>query len=165
MNLAFHRREIILSVPAEYRLQQANEGRYAFLLRPLFVAPDHPLPWMISSSSPIQRPQQTRRLLPALLLAQVLALLIAATGVFSEALSHQVTSCPGPVLAGMSSLHWCVSLAKGLQITSFLQDPVSFRIYHLRTFGHGASHMYVKAQHNDKAVTICISSLARVLCS
>ena len=99
MNLAFHRREIILSVPAEYRLQQANEGRYAFLLRPLFVAPDHPLPWMISSSSPIQRPQQTRRLLPALLLAQVLALLIAATGVFSEALSHQVTSCPGPVLA------------------------------------------------------------------
>ncbi|KAK9856448.1 hypothetical protein WJX84_007778 [Apatococcus fuscideae] len=49
---------------------------------------------MISSSSPIQRPQQTRRLLPALLLAQVLALLIAATGVFSEALSHQGVSLP-----------------------------------------------------------------------
>ncbi len=45
---------------------------------------------MIKLEFPSAEGSQGKRLLPALALAQLLALLIAATGVFSESLSHEV---------------------------------------------------------------------------
>lgn len=50
--------------------------------------------WMSKDAVPVLVFQPSKNLLPALLLAQLLALLIALTGFFSEALSHKVTKFP-----------------------------------------------------------------------